>query len=126
MVHYSKSDFKRWGRQGGRKRARVISPSRRSAIAVQAARSRWAKESNGVPPMPSVRLLTPNWDDPVYLEEALSDGGLVEWTELYRRVREHPFGPTADALVQVLSFAQIYGVLPLWRGLLRNLRGENA
>lgn len=123
MATYSKADFKKWGRQGGRKRARAIPRSRRSAIASQAARSRWASPAKASESMSSIRLSHPDWEDPVYLEEILAEGGLPEWKELYRRIREHPFSPTAEALAQTLSFASIYGAVPLWKGLLKNVRG---
>lgn len=71
----------------------------------------------------SVRLEDPSWENPVYLEEVLTEGGLDAWEELYRQIRDKPFGPTATVLEKVLSRVSIYGVTPLWTGLLRTVRG---
>ena len=73
--------------------------------------------------MPSVRLNNPAWKDPVYLEEILADGGLAEWRQLYRRVADHPFGETAQALEKVAGAVAIYGASRLWMSLLNHLRG---
>jgi len=115
--------FAAQGRRGGLKRARSLSPLERAAIAFKAAQARWQGVSGPFAPS-SVRLNQPRFDDPVYLEEILADGSLESWREIYRRVAEQPFGPSADALEKVLASAEIYGVVPLWKGLLRSVRGS--
>lgn len=116
--------FARWGRSGGQLRAKRLSSSQRSQIASQAARARWkSKAASANEDRPSIRLQDANWNSPVYLEEILSDGSIADWRALYRRVADFPFGETADALARVLSAAHIYGVTPLWQGLLRTVRG---
>jgi hypothetical protein len=107
--------FRQWGRNGGKKRAQRLSVSRRKAISVHAARKRWGRAS--------VRLERPLWDDPVYLEEILSFGGLSEWKELHRIIADRPFGAEADALKRVLDGTHVYGATPLWKGVLRHLQG---
>lgn len=113
--------FAEWGRKGGRARARRVAPARRAAIAALAARSRWRRKAQPSPD--SIRLQHIHWEDPVWLEEVLSDGGPTEWRLLYQRIADHPFGETAVALAQVLEFVQAYGVTPLWKGLLQRVRG---
>lgn len=103
----------------------ALGASQRHAIAAQAARARWGKGRSDFLPA-SVRLNSPSWDDPVYLEEVISDGGLSEWRELYHRISEHPFGETAHALGRVVRSVEIYGSTNLWRALLRNLQGGEA
>lgn len=116
----NKSFFKESGRRGGQLRARGLSPLERSSIASLAAQARWKKT---VLPMSSIRLEGIWWEDPVYLEEVLSEGALPAWKVLYRKIADHPFGPTADALQKVLSYSQIYGVTPLWKGILKKVQG---
>ncbi|MBI2981120.1 MAG: hypothetical protein HYY44_02270 [Deltaproteobacteria bacterium] len=121
----SRRFFEDCGRQGGRRRARLLSPSKRSAIAKQAAAARWGRIPSSTPSksMPSVRLDDPQFDDPVYLAELLEEGSLSHWREIYQRITDQPFGPTADALEKVLSSHKIYGVTPLWEGILREAQG---
>jgi len=40
MKTYTTEDFKAWGRKGGKKRAKVLSPERRSAISRKAGRAK--------------------------------------------------------------------------------------
>lgn len=116
--------FARWGRRGGRARARRLSPLRRSAIAAQAARTRW-HGSQARRAMPSVRLVAANWEDPVYLEEVLAEGSLADWRLLYQRISDRPFGATAEALARVLTSQEIYGAAPLWKGIVRHQQEGN-
>lgn len=74
--------------------------------------------------MASVRLVEPDLTDPVYLEEILGEGNLGDWRVLGRKIMDMPFGETAEALERVLRAQPIYGVTPLWIGLLRWARGE--
>lgn len=117
--------FARWGRSGGQKRAKRLSSSQRSSIASQAARARWKVKpaSSGSANYSSVRLQYADWTSPVYLEEILADGSLSDWRMLYHRIADFPFGKTADALSRVLSSSELYGVIPLWRGILQSVRG---
>ena len=115
--------FERWGRQGGEKRTERLSKGRRRLIASHAARVRWGKQEKTHEIMPSVRLQTAGWADPVYLEEILTQGGVEEWQHLYHLIAEHPFGETAQALEKVVTFSHVYGASNLWRSLLVNLRG---
>lgn len=115
--------FARWGRSGGQLRAKRLSSSERSLIASKAARARWATNPAPSAEHPSVRLQQADWANPVYLEEILSDGSVSDWRALYRRVIDFPFGDTASALSRVLNASMIYGVTPLWRGILRTLQG---
>ena len=115
--------FVQYGQRGGRTRARRLGPSRRSAIAARAARARWQKQSQN-PSMISVRLAAADWADPVYLAEILSEGTLSDWRVLYRRAADRPFGTTSQALTKVLHAESIYGVTPLWRGILRRIQGN--
>ncbi|MBI2336423.1 MAG: hypothetical protein HYU97_06640 [Deltaproteobacteria bacterium] len=114
--------FQNWGKQGGKIRARQLSAERRRAIAVQGAHARWGKKAHLLPP--SVRLSKLEWNNPVYLEEILSEGSLEAWRELYRQLYDQPFGPAALALKKVLASTKIYGITPLWEGLLKRVQGE--
>lgn len=114
----SKAFFEHAGHLGGKKRAQRLSAARRAFIASQAARARWGKSPARAPLQPSTRLSQIQWNDPVYLEEVLSEGSLEAWGELYRELADHPFGPVADALKQVLNAGAMYGITPLWKGLL--------
>lgn len=115
--------FAKWGKRGGATRARRLSPTQRRAIAVHAARSRW--HTTGTPPLPfrSTRLTENDWTNPVFLEEVLTDGSIADWQELYHRLADRPFDVTARALETVLHATDIYGVTPLWKGILRQLQG---
>ena len=113
--------FKKWGSEGGKKRGKSLSPAHRSWIASRAACARWGGDPSSR--LKSVRLLEPRWDEPVFIEEILSDGGLPEWRELYRRITNFPFGETANALEKVVHSVDIYGATNLWRSLLKNYRG---
>lgn len=115
--------FARWGRSGGRLRAKRLSSSERSLIASKAARARWATKPTPSVDHASVRLQQADWASPVYLEEILSDGSVSDWRVLYRCIADFPFGDTATALSRVLSASAIYGVAPLWRGILRSVQG---
>jgi hypothetical protein len=117
--------FASWGRTGGQKRAKRLSSSQRSHIASQAARARWKIKPalSGSVDHSSVRLQRADWSSPVYLEEVLADGSLSDWRTLYHRIADFPFGKTADALSRVLSSSELYGVIPLWRGILQSIRG---
>lgn len=118
--------FAQCGQRGGRIRARHLAPSRRAAIAAQAARVRWQKPLSETPSMTSVRLATANWEDPVYLAEVLTEGTLSDWRALYHRAANYPFGATSQALAKVLHEGEtIYGVTPLWRGILRRIQGNS-
>ncbi len=112
-----KSFFKASGRRGGQKRARNLSPERRSEIASRAANARWKK------PHKSVRFDAPSLDDPTYLEEVLLEGSLDDWNRIYEEISDRPFGATAKALGRVLSSTRYYGVSPLWAGILRGVQG---
>jgi len=113
--------FKRWGRMGGKKRAKQLTATRRSEIAKLAAKVRWMKPDASSDL--SVRLNESNFDDPVFLEEVLSDGNLVEWKKLYDRLSEFPFGKTADALDRLLAHHYVYGSSLLWQAILESLQG---
>src|SRR3989338_7623724 len=104
----SRALFKKWGKQGGDKRGKMLSPGRRHSIASLAARSRWG-ENNAANRAVSVRLENPSWEDPVYIVEILDEGGLAQWRQLYRRVPDHPFGKTPQSLEKVVGNAAIYG-----------------
>lgn len=116
--------FVQWGRSGGKLRAKRLSSSQRSLIASRAARARWRGQAAAVVSAPSsVRLQQADWDSPVYVEEVLSDGGILAWRALYRRIFDFPFGGTAEALARVLASSEMVGVTPLWKGLLGSVRG---
>ncbi|HBF11946.1 MAG TPA: hypothetical protein DDW49_00920, partial [Deltaproteobacteria bacterium] len=113
MAHLSKQvkdRFQQWGKQGGKARAARLSAKHRLAIAAKAAQARWGKSASTLSVHTSTRLSQSGWDDPVYLEEILSEGSLAAWGELYQKVSEHPFGPSAEALEKVLGSTEIYGV----------------
>lgn len=114
--------FKSWGRVGGLKRAKRLSATARKAIASKAANARW-KHLKPISLLPSVRLSETCLEDPVYLEEILSEGSLNQWGTIYQKIADQPFGPTAQALGRVLQSTNIYGVTPLWKGILNTLRG---
>lgn len=115
--------FQQWGKEGGTKRARNLSVSKRRMISRHAARIRWNRATTSDEALPSVRLDKSLWDNPVYLEEVLSYGTLREWRELYRRIADHPFGPEAHALGKVLSATHTYGTTPLWTWMLKQRQG---
>ncbi|MDO8494388.1 MAG: hypothetical protein Q7S68_03530 [Deltaproteobacteria bacterium] len=126
MSKAAQAFFRDCGKKGGKKRAQSLSFQKRKEIASQAARSRWGeKKSSSVSTMPSIRLDKPDWHDPVYLEEILSDGGRHEWRELYLKLYDKPFGATADALEKIVGATKIYGATKLWEKLLKNLRGNS-
>lgn len=117
--------FKEWGQQGGKKRANLLSAVKRSAIAARAAQVRWRKstlEPDSVPQ--SVRLYHPSFEDPVYIQEILLEGTFDDWQRLYVCLADKPFGAVAQALDKVLLSEKIYGVTPLWQGILKNLQGN--
>lgn len=116
--------FKESGRKGGLKRARRLSAAERLAIATRAANARWKKGGKAAIPISSIRLEKPSLEDPVFLEELLMEGSLNDWKEIYQKIADQPFGPAADSLEKVLNSINIYGVTPLWNGILRNLRGS--
>jgi len=119
-----RSLFGRFGQMGGERRAKSLDAARRSAIARLAARARWGKSPLTDPPLSSVRLEQPRWENPVYLSEVLTEGSLADWRGLYQVLAEYPFGPVALALEKVLQQEPIYGVTPLWQGILRGVQGE--
>jgi len=119
----NQSFFKECGRLGGLKRAKGLSASLRIQIASKAAQIRWKNPLS--PSFSSVRLDDPRLHHPVFLEELLTEGSLEEWRSLYQEIANHPFGSTADALKKVLSSTKIYGVTPLWKGILGNVQGKN-
>lgn len=118
--------FAECGRRGGLKRARRLSPLQRSLIAARAAAARWGKKSTAVNMLSSVRLATPNMTDPAFLEELLSEESLKQWQQLYCKIADRPYGAETVALEKVLSATKIYGITPLWRGILRNIRGSKT
>jgi len=111
------------GQRGGKARARRLTDRRRSEIASRAALARWRPSPSMERALPSVRLVEADLTDPVYLAEILSEGNLRDWSLLRRRILDKPFGETAQALEKVLRAEPIYGVAPLWIGLLRSARG---
>lgn len=115
--------FEACGRRGGQVRAGRLSSFKRSVIAAQAASARWGRSRPASGGMNSVRLNEPRFADPVYIGEVLEEGSLTDWREIYLRVADRPFGPTAHALERVLSHGETYGVTPLWKGILRTVRG---
>lgn len=121
-VSKSLAYFRDCGKRGGLKRARRLSRTERSLIASQAARKRWGHKNN-FNGKHSIRLDDAKMDDPVYMEEILSEGSLEQWQNLYCEINNYPFGETAEALAQVLTGPQLYGITPLWKGVLASLRG---
>ena len=116
--------FKAWGKRGGKKRAQNLSSSRRRSISKHAACVRWASRKETETSMSSVRLKKALWEEPVYIEEILTFGGVGEWRELHRIVKDRPFGVEAIALGKVIHETNIYGTTVLWRGILKYLQGE--
>lgn len=115
-------NFKEWGRRGGVKRARSLSASVRTHIALKAAQSRWGKKESPEDKLVSVRFNQPPLNDLAFLEELLSEGSIEQWAPLYREISNRPFGPVSRALEKVLSFTKIYGATPLWKDLLSHAR----
>lgn len=115
--------FQEYGRSGGKKRARHLSSERRSAIAAHAAKVRW-KRSDSKNSLLSVRFDFPQLGSPAFLEEMLVEGTLSDWRQIYQRIADHPFGPTAQALEKALLASHAYGVIPLWKGILRTVQGN--
>jgi hypothetical protein len=115
--------FRAWGKNGGKKRAENLSRAARQMIARRAAQTRWGKVNRNGSKMASVRFQKMPWQEPAYLEEVLDFGSLTDWRELKRRIFDHPFGPEAQSLERVLSATHIYGVTPLWKGIMNELRG---
>ena len=113
--------FQKWGRQGGLKRARSISSHLRKSIATRAAQARWKNKNSLL--LKSIRLENPQWCDSVFIEEILSEGTVEQWKEIYHKIANHPFGSTAQSLEKVLNSSEMYGISPLWKGLLRGVRG---
>lgn len=115
--------FVDWGRRGGRKRARRLSLFKRSEIASRAAKARWQKSTPVSGPFLSVRLVTTELHHPTYLEEILTEGTLDHWSTLYQNILDQPFGEVAKTLEIVLSSTRMYGITPLWGGILKRVRG---
>ena len=116
--------FVRWGHSGGKKRAKNLSQQERSHIASHAACIRWASIKKTKKEHTSIRLKEAKLDDPVFLEEILSEGSLDSWKELYRELSDHPFGSIAEALQSVINYTHIDGVTHLWTRVLETLRGK--
>lgn len=57
------------------------------------------------------------------MEEILAEGSMDDWHNLYRHISDYPFGSTADTLAKVLATIEVYGVTPLWKSILSNVRG---
>lgn len=121
-----KNFFAECGRRGGLKRARHLSSTQRSLIAARAATVRWGKKTDAEDALSSVRLTAPDMTDPAFLEELLSEGALKQWQQLYCKIADRPYGVEAAALENVLSATKIYGITPLWRGILRHVQGSQA
>ncbi len=116
--------FEQWGQRGGRARARSLSSHERVVIAANAARTRWNKQNATSPVfLSSVRLEKAELNNPVYLEEVLSDGTWEDWKRLYQIISDRPFGDTAVVVEKVCSSVKMYGVAALWQGILRSIRG---
>lgn len=115
--------FKKWGGEGGAKRAQNLSPSKRRAISRHAAHARWGGPKTDETSMPSVRLKESLWRDPIYIEEVLSHGSLRDWKELRRMITDRPFGAESAALETVLRATDVYGTVLLWKGMLGHVRG---
>ncbi len=127
MAKVSKNDrnlFVRWGKVGGKTRAKKLSRVERSRIASHAAQIRWKSAKNNFNQLISIRLNEARWDDPVFLEEILSEGSLESWRELFRQLIDHPFGKIAEALSRVVNSTQIYGATPLWKGIINTIHGK--
>jgi hypothetical protein len=122
MKTLDKDAFRVWGRQGGESRARQLSHAKRSAIAACAAQARWKKKAQALKLYQSVRLSSQTFEDPVFLQELLSEGGLADWKELLKIIEDRPFGAVAEALEKALRAEKIYGITALWQDLLSSLR----
>lgn len=72
----------------------------------------------------SIRLEKPQMTDPVFVEEILSDGSVQQWQLLYHEIFNFPFGKTVEALEKVLAGPHLYGITPLWRGILGSVQGR--
>jgi len=76
----------------------------------------------------SFRNVDAEVDDPVEtwpaeaVQTALERGGLMHWRRLAAAIRTDPWGPTARAVEQTLSFSRPYGVAPLMDQVLINAR----
>ena len=117
--------FQTAGRRGGLKRAGGLTARRRRDIARAAAWARWRNASRKRGDfLQSVRLQESDWTDPVYLEEVLSFGTLADWRKLLGHLHDRPFGAEAQALWRVCRATAIYGVTPLWSGILQSLQGQ--
>ncbi|OGQ33604.1 MAG: hypothetical protein A3F16_01585 [Deltaproteobacteria bacterium RIFCSPHIGHO2_12_FULL_43_9] len=123
LTRQAREYFRACGTRGGNERRKRLSAAQRTHIAKLAARSRWATKTAESMLLQSIRLESPTWSDPVYIEEILSDGGMKEWTTLYHLICEHPFGEIADALEHVVLSTHIYGATNLWKAILAGLRG---
>lgn len=116
--------FASYGRKGGLKRSYALSGLKRTLIAKKAAKTRWSKHSHLIEQiMPSVRFNESTLSNPTFLEELLEEGSLDDWRVLYLEVTNHPFGSTAISLKKVLSSTKIYGITPLWKGILKVAQG---
>lgn len=116
--------FANYGRKGGLKRSDSISGLKRTLIAQQAAKARWDKHSPITKQlMPSIRFNESALSNPTFLEELLEEGSLDDWRILYREITNRPFGTTATSLKKVLSSTKIYGITPLWKGILKIAQG---
>lgn len=113
--------FADFGRRGGVKRCRSLSGFERSRIAKKAAMARWGQVSQKI--MTSIRFDKPDLTNPAFLEELLAEGSLDDWKILRCEVANRPFGLSAVALKKVMSSTKIYGVTPLWKGILKNAQG---
>lgn len=120
---YNQHFFKEWGRRGGLKRAQGLSRALRTQIAVKAVQARWKKHKVSRQALFSIRLRAPDLNHPSFLEELLLDGSLEQWVPLYKEISNYPFGTIASTLEKVLASTEMYGVTPLWRGILKNARG---
>lgn len=123
LTRQAREYFKLCGKNGGNKRKKRLSAARRAEIAKLAAQSRWSDRGKVNKESGSIRLASPEWSEPVYIEEILSEGGIKEWAILYNLISEHPFGKIAKSLERVVSSTHIYGATNLWRSLLVGLRG---
>lgn len=121
----AKAYFMACGKKGGAQRKKRLSATQRSHIAKLAARKRWGLTTSTQEQIQSIRLESPSWSNPVYLEEILLEGSLQEWQTLCRLISEHPFGDVAHALETVVISTHIYGATNLWGSLLKGLRGTH-
>lgn len=108
-------------------RKRSLSGLERTLIAKKAAQARWGKGFDSQEgSWSSVRVNQSNLSHPVFLEELLMEGSLDDWRVLYLEVINRPFGATTLALERVLSSTKIYGVTPLWTGILKTAQGGSS